>query len=422
VQRGRDKERPLVSHEIQTPSHPGIERSATAPKGESVDTCRGCGPGTDGITRRTLLQAAVGVAAGTVLATSRPAAAEINPNPGATEVEAFDGTLVSATPSSLSVNVEGTVYPVPITGASMFWRGYETGVAALVPGDDVVVRTLGGNVDFAWANLATIRGKVVTPISGGYQVIRDDASTIDVLVNGGTMFEDAYTGDNTLPPSLPPASGIEAVGLSTGGAISASFLCYARSDVTPPPNPAEGPDEVSTTPPAWFSFDPTPPPVDNPESDPSSDPIQGPLYADRYVSYLGIASVFSCPTGSGACGSCRSSGSRQCAWPAMDTCGCCSSSCCDCSRGCKNQVRVRCAKKIWVNDPCASRTRWMRVVDCGPCQNALCGQCTGVCSHTSRNCNITRRATVIDLTKPTFSIFYNLHQRTSFPCAAAVHV
>lgn len=389
--------------------------------------CGGCAPGapgTDGITRRALLQTAVGVAAGTVLAAPEFARAEINPNPGPTEVEAFEGTLVSASTSSLSVNVEGTVYSFPVTGASMFWRGKVTGVTALITGDDVVVRTLGGQVDFAWANLETLRGTVVASTPQGYQILRDDASTIDLIVDGNTNFEDTYTGDSTpVASSLPPASAVEAVGLGASGAIYASFLAYARSDATPPPNPPEGPDEVSTVPPNWFAYDPVPPPVDNPESDPSSDPILGPLYADRYVSYLGIASVFSCPTGAGRCATCRSSGSRQCAWPAMDSgCNCCGSGCCNCSIGCKNQVRIRCAKKVWVNDPCAGRTRWMRVVDCGPCQNARCNQCTGVCTHTSRNCNITRRGVVVDLTKPTFSIFYNLHERTSFPCAAAVHV
>src|SRR5690606_7696304 len=60
----------------------------------------------------------------------------------------------------------------------------------------------------------------------------------------------------------------------------------------------------------------------------------------------------------------------QAAWPAMDSCGCCSSRCCDCSVGCKDQVRIACGKDVTVVDPCSGRSRIVYIADCGPCQKA----------------------------------------------------
>lgn len=130
--------------------------------------------------------------------------------------------------------------------------------------------------------------------------------------------------------------------------------------------------------------------------------------------YTGYASWFNCPTGAGRCGSCNTSRSDQCAWLALDTCGSCSWSCCDCSRGCKNQIYLWCGKDVKVIDLCQSKSRTVYIADCGPNQISYC----------SRRCNDCKGRTspVIDLTRPTFAYFYDPATRGCFSCKVEVTV
>src|SRR5690606_6006927 len=124
------------------------------------------------------------------------------------------------------------------------------------------------------------------------------------------------------------------------------------------------------------------------------------------------------------CGTCSTTRSDQAAWPAMDSCGCCSSRCCDCSVGCKDQVRIACGKDVTVVDPCSGRSRIVYIADCGPCQKASCAGCSPeVCGRSCSNCGITRYTPVIDLTKPTFIAFgYDPAVRGCFPCTVRVTI
>jgi hypothetical protein len=124
--------------------------------------------------------------------------------------------------------------------------------------------------------------------------------------------------------------------------------------------------------------------------------------------YTGHATWFSCATGAGRCGTCNTGSSRQLAWPALDTCGACSFTCCDCSRTCVRQVHLSCGRRrIDVRDTGNNRlAQDLVIVDCGPNQNALC---SGSCG---------RR--VVDLTRPTFARFRD-PSVGCFPCRARVN-
>ncbi len=136
--------------------------------------------------------------------------------------------------------------------------------------------------------------------------------------------------------------------------------------------------------------------------------------------YRGYAGWFNCSTGAGRCGTCNTSSSAQTAWPALDSCGCCSPTCCDCSTGCKNQIRLSCGAQVRVSDSCSTKSRTATVVDCGPCQKANCAGCSpNLCGRTCSACGRTDVSPVVDLTRPTFAYFYDPATRGCFPCLAS---
>jgi hypothetical protein len=342
--------------------------------------------------RRRLLQGAVLGAAGVVFPRADALGAV---GAAAEEVDAFEGTIVAVSASRGIIEIDrgntGRLERLRATPASSFWRGGDTGIAAFLEGDDVLVRTVGERLDSAWANLGVIRGVVAGPTSAGQEITRDHGrSPIEMLLNGATRFDDAYTGEAVRPNALPIGTAIDATGLLVDGALLASAVTYVLPGAKPKSKASPGPDKVT-----------------------------GPSPLVTYT-YFGIASIYDCATGTGRCGTCNTGNASQLAWPALDACNCCTSSCCDCSIGCKNQVRTSCGKAVSVTDPCNGRSRGCTIVDCGPCQNPNCHTCIVVCSHTSSNCGITRTGTIVDLTRPTFTTFYNPTTRTSFPASATI--
>ena len=155
----------------------------------------------------------------------------------------------------------------------------------------------------------------------------------------------------------------------------------------------------------------------------ATETIVDPEAATCYKIYYGYAAWFNCPNGAGRCGTCSTSRSDQGAWPAMDTCGCCTWTCCDCSKGCKNQIYASCGKDVLVRDPwCTGRSATVYIADCGPCQQGNCGGCSSLCGRKCGppNC-YTDYTPVIDLTKPTFARFRDPDAGWGcFPCSVKI--
>ncbi len=61
------------------------------------------------------------------------------------------------------------------------------------------------------------------------------------------------------------------------------------------------------------------------------------------------------------------------------------------------------------------------IVDCGPCMSN-CGCSTNVCGHVCDYCGLSRTHPVVDLTKPTFTVFYDPSKVMCFPAKVAVTI
>jgi hypothetical protein len=305
-------------------------------------------------------------------------------------IDAFEGRLIGKSRDALFVERWSSPVRVPVTPTTELWRGIDTSLGSFLEGDQVLVRTVDGLLTNAWANLVKVRGQITGQTSHGYEVTDEKMhSRVELVVDGGTKLRDAVTGSSVLLPALPVDTWVDAAGLRTDGGVIASNASYAL----PGSQNVVDLGKIDVT----FSTD-------------------GPLVSFEYRQ---MASWFDCPNGAGRCRTCNTSNSGQLAWPALDTCGCCSPTCCDCAKNCLAQVYLSCGSGMIVADPCNPTVQAACVVvDCGPCNNKTCHtKCTTTtCTHTCTECGVTRPTPVVDLTKPTFTIFRN---PASFGCMLA---
>jgi len=353
------------------------------------------------LSRRRLLQAAVmGVSAAALGAKVGDGAA--GESSYGDEVEIVSGRLLQRGDEWLDIEQGERPRRVPLTQGTTFWKGGATGPLALTQGDDVMARLARPSVAASrvWSNLSRRQGRVTKITPSGYVLITTalHAPGVELLVQV-TEATLLAAGDGS-PLGLDwriiePDDYLDVIGESISDGLRATLVWPTRAKSVPTSQPAtlEAPAA-------------TPRPV-------------GPLALCTYQ-YRGYAGWFDCPTGTGRCRTCSTSSSAQTAWPAFDSCGCCNPNCCDCSTGCKNQIRISCGAQVRVSDSCSGRLRTVTVVTCGPCQRANCGGCApDLCSRPCSDCGRTDVSPVVDLTRPTFAYFYDPALRGCFPCVAS---
>lgn len=302
--------------------------------------------------RREFMQRAV--LGGSALAVGSSVAGEAHATPALPEDRVFEGTLTAVGSDRLVLAVDGAERVLAISGKASVWRGGETGLDVLAPGQDTLVRLdAAGEVERVWSDLTRATGVVVGVSGQDHSLLQRDGSEVSVRIDAERI-ERGQT--------------IDVIGLRQQQGVVCTNLLGAHTS-------SPQPDEMT--------------PLD-------------------FV-YEGHATWFHCSTGAGRCGTCNTGSSRQLAWPALDTCGACSFSCCDCSRTCVRQVHLSCGRRrIDVRDLGNNRlAQDLVIVDCGPNQNSLC---SGSCP---------RR--VVDLTRPTFARFRDPAQVGCFRCRARVN-
>lgn len=315
-------------------------------------------------------------------------------------VDAFEGVLRSFSKGTFEIETGGVVSQVVALSGSTFWKGGETSGDRFSVGDSVLVRTVNGQLDRAWANLIQASGTVVAGGSDGVRIALDDHGTnqLAVALPSTTDFRDVFTGQATRV-ALPPSTSVNVVGLETPSGLVASAIRYQL----PGAQPQLQPTQPSVTVTQAVSASP--------------DVLMCTFTYNHFVSF------FSCPTGQGACGTCNTSNSSQCAWPAQDTCGCCAhNGCgCDCAHGCVTLAIAGCGHHVNVTDACSGKVRDTVIADCGPCMNS-CGCSLNVCGHVCDLCGLSRTHPIVDLTKPTYSIFRDPSQVMCFPAKVQVTI
>lgn len=248
-----------------------------------------------------------------------------------------------------------------------------------------------------WSNLTRIQGVVAHVAKNGY-VLRTSShrappEELFLEIAEGVTFTDYFTY-GSLPiggPVIMEGDSLDVIGERIAEGIRGTLISvYSAQRMRAPRRRSpsrQGADQVEVGPDAlcWYT-------------------------------YAGYAGWFDCPYHAGRCQTCDPARSDQAAWPAFDTCGCCSWSCCDCSRNCKNQIYASCGKGVRIYDKCSAKIKTVYIVDCGPCQKANCSGCSPeLCSRTCYDCSA-RTGAVIDLTKPTFAYFYDPASRGCFSC------
>lgn len=361
------------------------------------------------ITRRQFLQSVVmGVTAVHLTPLMRAAQA----GPEAEEIEIIGGTLAALGDGWLEVEEEDHLRRLSTTGDTAFWKGGESTPNTLIRGDEILIRSLAPyeRALHVWSNLTRVTGKVTRIEKDGYVLQVGDLhqyqAELLLVVNDRTLVGNPMTDivptskdirgkDNRL---ILEGDYLDVIGEGIAEGIRGTtvILYPARSIASRPKTaPTQGPDEKMI------------------------DPV---TQACTSV-YEGYAPWFNCATGAGRCLTCNISNSNQCAWPALDACGCCSSSCCDCSKGCKLQEYASCGVGLTVKDLCSTKRRIAYIADCGPCQKANCAGCSpDLCSRTCGPPNCTTRTTpILDLTKPTFTYFRNPDAGWGcFPCRVSI--
>jgi hypothetical protein len=342
--------------------------------------------GADRINRRAFLERAV---FGAATFTAFPAQANAATTPldrplgGAPRLDAFEGKLLDKGKTALVVERWGQPVRVDVPPEAELWRGQQTTIEAFLEGDDVLVRFENGLLTSAWGNLATARGLITRSASGIYVVDDDFTGTeMEIALDNRGRYSDAVTGQlDSAPASLPVDTWIDVAGLRLDGAIIASVARLARPGAEMQPRPELEPPRLTFAP-------------------------DGTLLSFEYRQF---ASYYDCPTGAGRCGTCNTSSSTQTAWPALDTCNCCSITCCDCAKNCFAQAYLSCGIGVLVRDACGLNSVSATIVDCGPCNNRSCHtRCmTVTCTHVCSECGTSRSIPIVDLTKPTFSLFRN---------------
>lgn len=306
-------------------------------------------------------------------------------------IDVLEGRLVKLTHNALQLDVEGRIKTFYLTDKSTFWRGGETDASSFQLDDSVMVRFNKGNfvVERAWANLTRVQGWIKYDLDNGYRILatRTEKPEIDLLVDKQrTAFENVVSHSKEwVGTRLPEGTFVDVIGLKLGDTSVLGTLVFYQE-----PTSAGAIRE------------------------PSLEKANPPSPLATYT-YTGTATWFDCPTGAGRCGTCSTSRSDQAAWPAMDSgCSGCTWTCCNCSKGCKNQVYLSCGHSVSVYDICGNKTRTVYIASCGPNQIALCGK---VCGYPDCKGYATP---IIDLTKPTFARFYDPAYRGCFSCKVTV--
>lgn len=341
------------------------------------------------LSRRNVLQTAAIAAAATAIPGLHPPRARADVAPQTNGVDAFEGIVTDVTRNTVAVDVNGEERRLALTGAIPVWRGVDGGSDLIEVGDLLTAR-ISTNGDFlrGWSNLRRLRGTVVDN-SGGQIVFDTGVAKIPLSLLPQTRYFDDLSGAQTRKPDLPVGIWLDAIGLGDGERLVGTTISYMSPQAAT--TSSSGPDTVQ------------------------SGPAAIPFNMNCIYTYTGKVTYFDCPTGAGRCGTCNTSNSAQCAWPALDAgCNSCTTSCCNCSSGCKNQVFTSCGHTVDVTDICASKTKTITIAECGPCQNGD-GCSPNVCSQTCTLCGTTKTGVVVDLTRPTFSTFRNIANVTCFP-------
>jgi hypothetical protein len=314
-------------------------------------------------------------------------------------IDAFEGVLRGFAQGTFEIDTGYGVRQVVALASSTFWKGGETSWNSFALGDSVLVRTVDGQLDRAWANLTRLRGQVVSGgSSGNLTVALDDSGNEKVVVAAPNTasFVDSFTA-TVGRVSLPPTTGIDVIGLQTPTGLVASVIGYGLPGATPVQSPQPSPTITQAV-------------------------AAAPDVLMCTYTYNHFASWFTCGTGLGRCGTCNTSNSSQCAWPSQETCGCCTSSCCDCDHGCVTLAVAGCGHHVQVTDACSSKYRDTVIADCGPCLSTCGCSGTSVCGHTCSLCGKSRTHPVVDLTKPTFAVFRDPASFGCFPAAVSVTI
>jgi hypothetical protein len=299
------------------------------------------------------------------------------------EVDVTEGTLIEVTQNELKLDIKGEARTFYLTSKSTFWRGGETDVGSFQVGDDVMVRfNKGFIVERAWANLDRVRGRIKYSLENGYRILvsqPERPKEVNVFVDERTVFEDnaSHHRERGGKKRLPEGTFIDAIGLRLGdSSLLGTLIFYGE--------------------PHWGG-------------------VQGKVeYGPFGVTYYGYAAWYNCPTGKGRCGTCDTSRSDQTAWPAMDSyCEGCTWTCCNCSKGCEDQVYLSCGDIIAIYDVCGG-VGWkaLDIVDCGPNQIDFCDRRCYDCARW--------QSPLVDLTKTTFAYFYDPDSRGCFSCKVYV--
>jgi hypothetical protein len=360
--------------------------------------------------RRELLKA-LG-AAGTLLVWSRSrsvaAAIESSPPPSE-EIGVLAGSLRAFADEWVEIEIPAGLRKIQIPDGIPVWKGRERPLSALTRGDELMIRLHipSGMALRLWANLTRVQGVVTRVLPGGYELRTGGPHSaprnLRLELGEEVLVADWLTERPRDASALRLEEGdfVDVIGERILEGIQGTRIWV---------HPARQAGMVSS-------------PTGSP---PAADRVEVSPNGLCWYIYTGYAGWFDCPTGAGRCGTCNLSRSDQGAWPAMDTCGCCTWNCCDCSRNCKNQIYLACGKDVVVYDQCSAKVRTVYIANCGPCQRANCIlDCvpnhpdTDLCNRSCADCR-GGRAAIIDLTKPTFTYFYDPAQRGCFSCEVQV--
>jgi hypothetical protein len=322
--------------------------------------------------RRQLLQAAILGAAGVSIAgvgsgLSAPALADSTDD----GIDVTEGTLVSLQGSVAVIQQGLDLVQYDLSNANV-WRGaYDLSPSALVPGDEVMVKTVASTAVAAWSNLSRARGLLLTV--GQEPTVQANGAVVPLLGLDTASWFDALN-EPSGPITLNLGDRVDVIGLETPTGLLANRIQVAAAAPDPAPvyNTVDDDDGVVAV-------------------------AQNCIYT-----YGGVATWFSCDSSISRCRTACNPGSGYgCAWPALDSvCSGCTVSCCNCSKNCKNQVYLSCGKQVTVIDKCSAKTLKVTIVECGPHQNGACGQ------YCCRRCTNKCKSDIVDLTKAAYTKFY----------------
>jgi hypothetical protein len=192
------------------------------------------------VSRREFLSAA---ALGTAYVVAGPAASlasAADESVSKENVEASEGVLRSFGQGTFEIESGGELRQVVALAGSTFWKGNETSWDGFSVGDDVLVRTVNGQLDRAWANLTRKRGLVVSSDGDRLTIALDKSGDdrLDVAVTPTTIFQNDFTGQRvwselSLETSL------------TSSASRPKPASLRASSATACPGPTREPDRAS---------------------------------------------------------------------------------------------------------------------------------------------------------------------------------